>query len=300
VPWTYGSGSGRSRGFSSPAAIKDPPDKEIKLSYVSYESARQSRVATPLFIQHGMFGRKENLLSIGKRINHLTKRKVILSDARNHGDSPKCSNPSVKQMSSDLLNLQSQLHIPKSSMLGFSTGGRVAMLAALSSPGMVDRLVVTSASPLNTQHTLEKWKSSLEAAYIVDTIFKSRGITTQSEILEAEVELKLEINEALKPTLKDKAGRALFLANLGKSNLKELMNNPDMGRFPNVEDKCFNGPVMFVSGERHPPWSNDDDKRRIKHIFPNAHFENIAGAGHWVHLEKSEDFLLVVVSFLQN
>ena len=168
--------------------------------------------------------------------------------------------PSVKQMSSDLLNLQSQLHIPKSSMLGFSTGGRVAMLAALSSPGMVDRLVVTSASPLNTQHTLEKWKSSLEAAYIVDTIFKSRGITTQSEILEAEVELKLEINEALKPTLKDKAGRALFLANLGKSNLKELMNNPDMGRFPNVEDKCFNGPVMFVSG-KHLFCSNESLKK---------------------------------------
>merc|ERR1711936_413187 len=112
--------------------------------------------------------------------------------------------------------------------------------------------------------------------------------------------LKLEIDEALKSTLKDRAGRALFLSNLGKSKLKSLMNNPDMGRFPNVDDKCFNGPVMFISGERQPSWANDDDTRRIKQIFPNSHFVKIPGAGHWVHLEKTDDFLSAVVSFLQT
>ena len=222
---------------------------------VSYESAGQSQAAKPLIIQHALFGRKENLVGLGKKINHITKRSVIIPDARNHGNSPKCTNPSVKQMSSDLLGLQSQLQVPQASLLGFSTGGRIAMMAALSAPKMVDRLVVASGSPLNTQQTLEKWERFQEAAHIVHTLLKSHGISSKSEMHEADFKLKLEIDEALKSTLKDRAGRALFLSNLGKSKLKSLMNNPDMGRFPNVDDKCFNGPVMFISG-----------KYRIKYI----------------------------------
>ena len=286
---------------------------------MSYESAGQSQAAKPLIIQHALFGRKENLVSLGKKINHITKRSVIIPDARNHGNSPKCTNPSVKQMSSDLLGLQSQLQVPQASLLGFSTGGRVAMMAALSAPKMVDRLVVASGSPLNTQQTLEKWERFQEAAHIVHTLLKSHGISSKSEMHEADFKLKLEIDEALKSTLKDRAGRALFLSNLGKSKLKSLMNNPDMGRFPNVDDKCFNGPVMFISGkyrikyiskqikflikregERQPSWANDDDIRRIKQIFPNSHFVKIPGAGHWVHLEKTDDFLSAVVSFLET
>jgi len=299
-----GAGSRQARSLSTPSAsatkVPTQSDGENKLSYVSYESAGQSQASKPLIIQHALFGRKENLASLGKNINHVTKRSVIIPDARNHGNSPKCTNPSVKQMSSDLLGLQSQLRVPRASLLGFSTGGRVAMMAALSAPQMVDRLVVSSGSPLNTQQTLEKWERFQEAAHIVHTLLKSHGISSKSEMHDADFKLKLEIDEALKSTLKDRAGRALFLSNLGKSKLKSLMNNPDMGRFPNVDDKCFNGPVMFISGERQPSWANDDDIRRIKQIFPNSHFVKIPGAGHWVHLEKCDDFLSAVVSFLQT
>ena len=270
--WGLRAGSGQTRSFSTPSAsatkVPTQSDQDNKLSYVSlfyillaflvdmtcllqvsYESTGQSQAAKPLIIQHALFGRKENLVSLGKKINHITKRSVIIPDARNHGNSPKCTNPSVKQMSSDLLGLQSQLQVPQASLLGFSTGGRVAMMAALSAPKMVDRLVVASGSPLNTQQTLEKWERFQEAAHIVHTLLKSHGISSKSEMHEADFKLKLEIDEALKSTLKDRAGRALFLSNLGKSKLKSLMNNPDMGRFPNVDDKCFNGPVMFISGK---------------------------------------------------
>ena len=53
-------------------------------------------------------------------------------------------------------------------------------------------------------------------------------------------------------------------------------------------------------GEKQPAWSSDDDVRQIKQLFPNSHFVKIPGAGHWVHLEKSDDFLSAVVSFLQT
>jgi len=296
-------GCQQSRSFSTPSAnetkgsVKCDPD--TKLSYVSYECIDQSQALKPLIMQHALFGGKENIARIGKTINHLTKRAIIIPDARNHGDSPRCTNPSVKQMSTDLICLQSSLQVPQASMLGFSTGGRVTMMAALFAPKMVDRLVVSSASPLNTQHTLEKWERFQEAVHIVHTLLKSRGISSKSEVLDVDINLKLDIDDALKSTLKDKVGRALFLSNLGKSKLKYMMNG-DLGRFPNVEEKCFNGHVLFISGERQPSWANDDDIRRIKQIFPNSHFVKIPGAGHWVHLEKMEDFLAAVISFLET
>jgi len=273
-------------------------DADNMLSYVSYENASKKDQSSPLIIHHALFGRKENYTSLGKKIHHVTKRSVIIPDARNHGNSPKCTNPSVKQMSSDLVNLQQQLQVDKASILGFNTGGRVAMMAALLHPKLVDRLVISSSTPLNTPEILARWDNSQQAAYIVHTIIKSRGMSSKSQIVDAD--LKLEIDDALKSTLTDNSERALFLSNLGKFKLKCLMNNPDMGKFPNVEDKCFTGPVMFISGGKQPTWRNDSDVRQIKQLFPNSYFVKIPGAGHWAHIEKHDDFLSAVISFLET
>ena len=104
------------------------------VTQVSYENASQSNCQSPLVIQHPLFGRKENHSSLGRMISHLTKRTVVIPDARNHGNSPKCDNPSIKQMSTDLVDFQKQLKIRQSCLLGFSTGGRVAMMTALLHP----------------------------------------------------------------------------------------------------------------------------------------------------------------------
>jgi len=270
------------------------------LSYVSYENASLKDNSTPLIIQHALFGRKENFTNLGKKIHHVTKRSIIIPDSRNHGNSPKCANPSVKQMAVDLMGLQQQLKIEKSSILGFATGGRVAMMSALLHPDKVDRLVISNSSPLNTQEILFRFESFQQAAYIVHTLLKNHGISSKSQIVDTDFKLKLELDEALKDTLKDNSTRALFLSNLGKFKLKALMNNPDLGKFPYVEDKCFKGPVMFITGENQPEWKSDTDIRSIKQIFPNSHFVKIAGAGHHVHQEKYEDFLSAVVSFLET
>ena len=220
---------------------------------VSYENASRKDSSSPLIIQHALFGRKENHTNIGKKIHHVTKRSIIIPDARNHGNSPKCDNPSVQQMTRDLLGLQNQLRLPSVSMLGFDTGGRIAMMAALRQPQVVERLVVSSSSPLNTAAILARWEKFQQAAYIVHTILKSHGISSKSgfgtSVVDDNFKLKMEMEEALKPTLTDTAERALFVSNLGKFRLKALMNNPDMGRFPDLQDKCFKGPVMFISGK---------------------------------------------------
>lgn len=299
------------RSYVAPAPT-NPSTTSIKenitdtsLSYVSFEST-SSTTQTPLMIHHSLFGRKENFLSLGKKFHHLTKRSVIIPDARNHGNSPPCMNPSLKQMSSDLTQLTSQLGLEKTCLLGHATGGRVAMMTALTKPDLVDRLVVVSSSPLNTSTTLARWERNREACYIVHTILASHGKTVHNcgivHSMEGEngVDFILEVDNALKATLEDRSERALFISNLGKINTEALLNNPDMGRFPNLQGNTFNGPTMFITGEKKPSWECDKEVRAIRQLFPNSFFVKIPGAGHWVHTEKTDDFLAAAVTFLQT
>lgn len=297
------------RSYVAPAptthSVQPKPDSDTELSYVSYESPTSSN-QTPLIIHHALFGRKENFLSLGKKFHHLTKRSVILPDARNHGNSPPCLNPSLKQMSSDLVSLTSQLEVEKACLLGHATGGRVAMMTALTKPHLVDRLVVVSGSPMNTTTSLARWDRYREACYIVNTILTSYGKTvfkngmSHSMMGENGVEFTLEVDNALKATLEDRSERALFISNLGKINTEALLNNPDMGKFPNLQGNTFHGPTMFITGEKKPSWECDKDIRAIKQLFPNSYFAKIPGAGHWVHTEKKDDFLAAAVTFLQT
>jgi len=286
--------------FASKNSAKERKDSDSSLAYVSYENATQNNSQSPLVIQHPLFGRKENHSNMGRLISHLTKRSVFIPDARNHGNSPKCENPSIHQMSSDLVAFQNQLKITKSCLLGFSTGGRVAMMTALLQPQSVERMVVTATTPLNTSKLLTRWEKSMEAAHIIYTLSKANGYTSLSDLIENDIELKLKMDQALKSTIKEDTERALFLNNLGKTNLRALMNNPDMGKFPNLDGHVFSGPVMFISGEKKPAWSSDEDIRMIRQLFPGSHFVKIPGAGHWVHNEKSDDFLSAVITFLQT
>jgi len=286
--------------FINPNNAKERKESDKSLAYVSYENASQSSSQSPLVIQHPLFGRKENHSSLGRMISHLTKRTVVIPDARNHGNSPKCDNPSIKQLSNDLVDFQKQLKIKQSCLLGFSTGGRVAMMTALLQPQSVERIVVTGTTPLNTSQLLGRWEKSMEAAHVIHTLTKAHGYTSLSDFIDMDTELKLIMDEALKSTIKESSERALFLNNLGKTNLRALMNNPDMGKFPNLDGDVFSGPVMFISGEKKPAWTGDEDIRKIRQLFPNSHFVKISGAGHWVHNEKSEDFLSAVVTFLQT
>jgi pimeloyl-ACP methyl ester carboxylesterase len=55
-------------------------------------------------------------------------------------------------------------------------------------------------------------------------------------------------------------------------------------------------PVLLVRGEES--WASDPVKDgRIKH-FQNARLANFAGAGHWVHHDKMEEFLIEAEAFL--
>lgn len=260
--------------------------------------------------QHGLFGRKENFTGLGRRAHHLTRRSVLVPDLRNHGESPPCRNMSLRQMSSDLVRLTSHLGVSRAAVLGHATGGRVAMYTALTRPELVTRLVVASSSPLDTAASLARWRRNRRAMEVMRDMLAGLSLDSRARLEEEGqgseegqkgVEFELEANAALRSVLTDPSERALFLSNLGKVNVEALLgSSPDLASFPDMQGHTYEGPTLFITGEREPVWGGDSEVRSIRTLFPNSHFVKVPGASHWPHTEASDEFLAATVSFLQT
>jgi len=139
----------------------------VKLAFTSYENKSPtppnnvSHDETPIVIQHGLLGSRKNWASLGKFIHSRTGRKVIVADARNHGDSPHSTNLSYQVLSEDIISLLKTLEIPKATLIGHSMGGRTMMAVALTEPSLVDKLVVVDISPISVSPGAETMKNFL-------------------------------------------------------------------------------------------------------------------------------------------
>eukprot|EP00088_Acartia_fossae_P013220 TRINITY_DN16884_c0_g1_i2.p1 TRINITY_DN16884_c0_g1~~TRINITY_DN16884_c0_g1_i2.p1 ORF type:complete len:388 (+),score=58.73 TRINITY_DN16884_c0_g1_i2:52-1215(+) len=287
---------------SSAAQTLDENNTELKLSYACFERGQKdASKKSPILIHHNLCGRKENLSKIGKQLFHLTRRNILLPDARNHGNSPESQAMSHKLMSGDIIKLLTGLKVKKTSFMGLGIGGRIGMYTALVRPDLVDRLVVVSSSPVNTEKRLREWESLIQSLYVVRTLANAAGhdLSTNTDLLRSQ-EFRLEANTALTPILESNTDRALFLNNLGKFKASAIHANPDLWKFPVLENCIFKRPVLFLTGEKDRAGCiNDDDIRRIRFHFPDSHFVKIPNAGFYPHVDSQDEFLEVVTSFLE-
>jgi len=283
---------------------KDTPN----LPYVSYENPQNGKAQTPLLIQHGLFGRKENFKHLGKQFHHITRRDVLIPDVRpgTLENSPRTPHKPIgsryEEMSQDLVHFLTQLGLNKVSVLGYGTGGRVAMYMALIRPDLVGKLIVVSTSPLNTPLMEDRWKRTRDAIFLLSELLQAHGLDPSGTVNTSldGVELKLDAYQALKEILTDKNERALFLSNIGKVPVQTLLNqSANLGTFPEMTGEVFHGPTLFVTGERDTAWQHDHEVRGIRQLFPNSHFAKIRNAARYPHCEASNEFLATTAAFLQ-
>jgi len=286
------------KGSKFQAAAPPSSRDEESLSFVSYENTRgKSSNASPILLCHALLGRKENWSRTGRELTHLTSRDLIIPDARNHGNSPKGYEMTNKQMSEDIVQLLESLKVPRVSIVGHGIGGRIGMYTALVRPDLVEKLVVVSSSPINDERELDRLNKIREACYVIQTVTSNKSI---NEAMLTSMEFQLEADDALQNVIKDSKERALFISNLGRVNHNAILGNPDLWKFPDMESHCFNKPVLFLTGEREPTWSDDTNIRKIRQTFPNAQFVKLENAGYFPHLDAHEQFLEAVASFLET
>lgn len=239
-----------------------------------------------VLLLHGLFGAGDNLGTLAKALAH--EFRVVQVDLRNHGRSPHTASMSFESMAADIALLQDTLGIASSHLVGHSLGGRVVMQLALHQAARVKRLVVADIAPVAYAPHHVQILNALKALDL-DGI-ANRGVV--------DAQLASEVPET---------GTRQFL-------LKSLFKDGDHWRWrfnlPVLEASYpaittaqsgtpFQGPALFIKGGASdyivPEYAD-----AIRALFPHFELATIAGAGHWLHGEKPEEFNRLVQEFFRK
>jgi pimeloyl-ACP methyl ester carboxylesterase len=248
-----------------------------------YKESGQGRA---VILLHGLFGSSDNWYSVAQRLAE--QFHVYMIDQRNHGQSPHSAQMDYPLMASDVDKFLTARGLESALVIGHSMGGKTAMQFALHFPQRVERLVVADMAPRAYASGHDKIFAALLALDLPK--FQTRG----------------EIEEALAPEIPNQVLRRFLLKNLGrgstgeffwKINLQDIAKNYWRLREPVAGDAPFTKPVLFIRGGKSE-YIRPEDESLIHEWFPAAQIQTIPDASHWVHADKPEEFLRLLLGFL--
>lgn len=240
---------------------------------------------------HGLFGRGRNFTSIAAGL--MPEAQCLLVDLPNHGRSGWTEHFDYAQMA-DIVAGQLRAGFAASGpvdIIGHSMGGKVAMVLALRHPDLVRRLAIIDISPVSSVASRGEFQHLLSSL---------------SALPLASFERRSDVDAALAPAVPQDMVRGFLLQNLKHRNggfvwepnlellygeLETIMAFPDMGR------STFDGPVLWIGGDRSN-YISDDDVPAMRALFPKTRRMTIRGAGHWVHSEKPDEVITALRAFL--
>lgn len=258
----------------------------VSLSATEYGAAQASG-SPVLAILHGLFGSARNWASVAQRL--AAHRPVIAFDMRNHGGSPWADSLDYRDLAEDVRAALQASGQHRYALLGHSMGGKAAMVAALSHPEEVERLVVVDIAPVpySPRH--------------LGLVRAMRGLNLSAVTRRGEADARLA------PAIQDRAERGFLLQNLvfgdgpphWRLNLDAIEREmPKLVGWPELSaGAVYDGPTLFLAGAASD-YIGPQHEPAIRALFPSADIARIDGAGHWVHAEQPDAFVATVEAFL--
>ena len=164
-------------------------------------------------------------------------------------------------------------------------GGKLGMLFSLFYPKFVKQLFVVDIAPVEYPR---------EEIEIVDYLLKIDIKNCKS---------RNEVDTKLSNYIKDKELRSFLLQNLNFNNGKYdwsldlnaiKMGMKDLRDFPfNINSDASQIFTICIFGG-NSPYINEKYVNEFKTLFTNLKFFKIEDAGHWLHVEKSDEFIDVI------
>jgi len=239
----------------------------------------------PVVLLHGLFGRAQNLGTTARLL--AATHRVLSLDLRNHGASPHAPGMDYATLASDVLETLHAHDALPCALLGHSMGGKTAMMAALTAPSQITRVLVADIAPVRYVHHNASIAAALLALDLVP------GLT------------RAAADAALHAALPDAAVRAFLLQNLlpgaapaWRIGLRDIADGiADIEDFVVPAGAVYHGPALFVRGARSD-YVLPTHRADIDTLFPAARVVTLEGAGHWLHADAPEGFASVVEGFL--
>lgn len=243
---------------------------------------------SPIALLHGLFGAARNLGVVQRAL--APRFRVLALDLRNHGASPHAAAMDYPAMAADVLETLDQRAALPAALVGHSMGGKAAMMAALSHPDQVSRLVVADIAPVAYEH------HNAEIATALLAVPLSPGLT------------RAAADAALVATVPDVGLRAFLLQNLvpgahpsWRIGLREIAAAMRVieGWEPPVAGAVYRGPTLFIAGAASD-YVRPEHRPAIRVLFPVARFVTLKHAGHWLHADNPAGFVAVLEAFLAD
>ena len=237
----------------------------------------------PILLMHGLFGSLDNLNMLAKDL--VANYQTIQVDLRNHGQSPWSNIINYQVMADDVAELCHDLQLAKIILIGHSMGGKVALQLSQLIPQKISKICVIDIAPVKYTQTINTPVIKALAQCIVQQLVDRKQI--------AEVMRQHGLSE---PTI-------LFLLKSFKHERWLFNADVIINQYDNICDwqiiSACDIPTLFIRGG-NSNYITDKDYPAIFSQFPNAQIETVAGAGHNVHAEKTEQVLQHLYSWLAD
>lgn len=241
-----------------------------------------------LYIIHGLFGSLDNWQSLARKWSE--SMYVVIQDVRNHGKSFHSLDMDFSALAGDVKYLMEYLNLSKIHLMGHSMGGKIAMEFAAQYPNHLHSLMIIDVAPFKYP------------AHHNDVLNLLKTIDLEKYIDRKEIELDIakkltqdSLVQFLMKNVKRDDENTRFVWKFNHEVLiKEYIN-----LIQYIPEKGFQGNTLFVGGAD----SNYITKETSIHIFdlyPNAEFEFIPDAGHWVHADNPQDFSRVISNYISK
>jgi len=242
----------------------------------------------PLIVLHGLFGSSTNWRSIAKRLS--ADFRVLSLDLRNHGRSGWHDDMGYTVMAEDVHNFIFKNSLGTVTVLGHSMGGKTAMVLALKYGEFIDKLVIVDIAPVDYGHS---YISLTESMLRLDL---------------GHLANRTAADAALAQSIQDTPTRQFLLQNLisvdkkleWRIHLASIQQNMDkLTRFPTeLLDSLFDQATLFVHGSESD-YVTPHHHPRINKLFPNNRIVTIEKAGHWVHIQRPDELLKEITTFIK-
>lgn len=249
----------------------------------------------PLVLLHGFTG---SATSWGPLAEMLAARNTVIAvDIVGHGASGKPDDLApyaIDRAARDAVAGMLAFGFRRSSWLGYSMGGRLALYVAATIPKAVDRLVLVGASPgLADPEEREARRAADEA--LADRI-ESEGVPAFVDYWES---LPLFETQARLPAGMKLAIRRGRLAN-DAGGLANSLRGMGTGAQPSLHDRLgdIEAPSLLLAGARDAKFAAI--AREMAAAMPGARAHLVPDAGHAAHIEKPAYCARTITAFLEE
>lgn len=236
---------------------------------IGYEILGQGK---PLVLLHGFFGDRETWHAAGY-VNVLAEQaRLILIDARGHGESDAPSDSASYRMSqqvADVLAVLDALSIERAAFWGSSMGGTIGLRLLATNPNRISAFIATGAHAETVKPPQEEVDREAE-------LFRTRGVAPFIDHLEQQGALP----DWMRAAMLAANPHALAALTLGLVERDDTERDDIVGALAQCRT-----PVLMLAGEHDPRLASI---RRTADRLPGAVVVELPGCGHFDAFVRSD------------